>query len=203
MKKVVVMGALLLACTQSWAAGAADQLKQKLAGVKLFSAQFEQTVYDVKGRELQKAAGTLTVSRPNRFNWHTTTPDESLIVADGKDVWLWDPFVEQATAMSLKDAVVNTPFILISGTDDRFWKNYDVTREGDVFTVASRNQSELIASFRVTFDRQDNISRFDVKEAQGQWSEFRLSHFNRQPVLKGNEFIFTLPKGAELDDQRR
>lgn len=203
MKKAVVLGALLLVCSQAWAAGAADLLKQKLAGVKLFSAQFEQTVYDVKGRELQKAGGTLTVSRPNRFNWHTTSPDESLIVSDGKDVWLWDPFVEQATAMSLKDAVLNTPFILISGTDDRFWKNYDVTREGDVFTVTSRNQSELIASFRVTFDRQDNISRFDVKEAQGQWSEFRLSHFNRQPVLKGNEFIFTLPKGAELDDQRR
>ncbi|QFI54876.1 outer membrane lipoprotein chaperone LolA [Aeromonas simiae] len=203
MKKAVLMGSLLLASGQSWAAGAADQLKQKLAEVKLFSAHFEQTVFDVKGQELQKAAGELVVSRPNRFNWHTTSPDESLIVSDGKDVWLWDPFVEQATAMTLKDAVVNTPFILISGTDDRFWKNYDVTRQGDVFTVSSRNQSELIASFRVTFDRQNNISRFDVKEAQGQWSEFHLSNFNRQPALKGNEFTFTLPKGAELDDQRR
>ncbi|MGL5287143.1 outer membrane lipoprotein carrier protein [Aeromonas sp. RU39B] len=204
MKKAIAVGALmLLASTQAFANGAADQLKQKLAGVKLFSAHFEQTVYDVKGQQLQKASGELTVSRPNRFNWHTTVPDESLIISDGKDVWLWDPFVEQATAMTLKDAVVNTPFILISGNDDRFWKEYDVSRQGDVFTVTSRKPSELIASFQVTFDRDDNISRFDVKEAQGQWSEFHLSKFNRQPVLKGNEFTFTLPKGAELDDQRR
>ena len=49
------------------------------------------------------------MQRPNRFNWHTTSPDESLIVADGKDVWVYDPFVEQVTALKMKDAVLNTP----------------------------------------------------------------------------------------------
>ncbi|MBP8152677.1 MAG: outer membrane lipoprotein chaperone LolA [Aeromonas sp.] len=184
-----------------WADAASD-LKQKLTGVSLFSAKFAQTVYDSKGKELQKASGTLLVQRPNRFNWHTTTPDESLIVADGKDVWVYDPFVEQVTALKMKDAVLNTPFVLIAGNDVGLWKNYDVTQEGDVYTVTSRNKDELIASFRITFDRQNNISRFDVKEAQGQWSEFTLSSFNRKPVLKGNEFVFKTPAGVALDDQR-
>lgn len=78
-------------------------------GVSLFSAKFAQTVYDSKGKELQKASGDLLVQRLNRFNWHTTSPDESLIVADGQDVWVYDPFVEQVTALKLKDAVLNTP----------------------------------------------------------------------------------------------
>ena len=202
MKKQLLMGSILLvASSQVWADAASD-LKQKLTGVSLFSAKFAQTVYDSKGKELQKASGTLLVQRPNRFNWHTTSPDESLIVADGKDVWVYDPFVEQVTALKMKDAVLNTPFVLIAGNDNSLWKNYDVTQEGDVYTVTSRNKDELIASFRITFDRQNNISRFDVKEAQGQWSEFTLSSFNRKPVLKGNEFVFKIPKGVELDDQR-
>ncbi|MBR7631309.1 MAG: outer membrane lipoprotein chaperone LolA [Aeromonas popoffii] len=202
MKKQLLMGTvLLMASSQVWADAASD-LKQKLAGVSLFSAKFAQTVYDSKGKELQKASGDLLVQRPNRFNWHTTSPDESLIVADGQDVWIYDPFVEQVTVLKLKDAVLNTPFILIAGNDDKFWKNYDVTQEGDVYIVTSRNKDELIASFRVTFDRANNISRFDVKEAQGQWSEFTLSSFNRKPVLKGNEFVFKIPKGVALDDQR-
>ncbi|MGB6188353.1 MAG: outer membrane lipoprotein chaperone LolA [Aeromonas molluscorum] len=202
MKKQLLMGSvLLIASSQVWADAASD-LKQKLAAVNLFSAQFQQTVFDSKGKELQKASGDLLVSRPNRFNWHTKSPDESLIVADGKDVWIYDPFVEQVTALKLQDAVVNTPFILIASSDDKYWKNYDVTEQDDVFTVTSRNQDELIASFRITFDRQDNISRFDVKEAQGQWSEFTLSGFNRKPALKGNEFVFKTPKGVALDDQR-
>jgi outer membrane lipoprotein carrier protein len=202
MKKQLLMGTvLLMASSQVWADAASD-LKQKLAGVSLFSAKFAQTVYDSKGKELQKASGDLLVQRPNRFNWHTTSPDESLIVADGQDVWIYDPFVEQVTVLKLKDAVLNTPFILIAGNDDKFWKNYDVTQEGNVYIVTSRNKDELIASFRVTFDRANNISRFDVKEAQGQWSEFTLSSFNRKPVLKGNEFVFKIPKGVALDDQR-
>jgi outer membrane lipoprotein carrier protein len=56
--------------------------------------------------------------------------------------------------------------VLIAGNDNSLWKNYDVTQEGDVYTVTSRNKDELIASFRITFDRQNNISRFDVKEAR-------------------------------------
>ncbi len=202
MKKQLLMGTvLLMASSQVWADAAGD-LKQKLASVSLFSAKFSQTVYDSKGKELQKAGGDLLVKRPNRFNWHTTSPDESLIVADGKDVWVFDPFVEQVTALKLKDAVLNTPFVLITGNDDKLWKNYDVTQQGDVYTVTSRDPAELIASFRITFDRDNNISRFDVKEAQGQWTEFTLSSFNRNPVLKGNEFVFKIPKGVELDDQR-
>ncbi|MFM4962857.1 outer membrane lipoprotein chaperone LolA [Aeromonas bivalvium] len=202
MKKTLLMGTvLLIASGQAWADAASD-LKQKLAAVNLFSARFQQTVYDSKGKELQKASGDLLVSRPNRFNWHTQLPDESLIVADGKDVWIYDPFVEQVTALKLQDAVVNTPFILIASGDDKYWKHYDVVRQGNVFTVTSRNQDELIASFRVSFDRQDNIDRFDVKEAQGQWSEFTLTSFNRKPALKGSEFVFKMPKGAQLDDQR-
>ncbi|MGL6542529.1 outer membrane lipoprotein chaperone LolA [Aeromonas hydrophila] len=201
-EKQLLMGTVLLvASSQVWADAASD-LKQKLAGVSLFSAKFAQTVYDSKGKELQRAGGDLLVQRPNRFNWHTTSPDESLIVADGKDVWVYDPFVEQVTALKMKDAVLNTPFVLIAGNDNSLWKNYDVTQEGDVYTVTSRNQDELIASFRITFDRQNNISRFDVKEAQGQWSEFTLSNFNRKPVLKGNEFVFKTPAGVALDDQR-
>jgi outer membrane lipoprotein carrier protein len=98
MKKQLLMGSILLvASSQVWADAASD-LKEKLSSVNVFSATFAQTVYDSKGKELQKASGSLLVQRPNRFNWHTTSPDESLIVADGKDVWVYDPFVEQVTA---------------------------------------------------------------------------------------------------------
>lgn len=40
------------------------------------------------------------------FNWHMTQPDESILVSDGKTLWFYNPFVEQATATWLKDATV-------------------------------------------------------------------------------------------------
>ncbi len=44
--------------------------------------------------------GDLWVKRPNLFNWHMTQPDESVLVSDGKTLWFYNPFVEQATATS-------------------------------------------------------------------------------------------------------
>jgi outer membrane lipoprotein carrier protein len=53
MKKQLLMGSILLvASSQVWADAASD-LKE-LSSVNVFSATFAQTVYDSKGKELQK-----------------------------------------------------------------------------------------------------------------------------------------------------
>ncbi len=195
------LGGLLLVSLGAWADDAAV-LKQKLSTLKAFSAQFEQHVYDIEGKQLQQASGVLMLSRPDRFRWETKQPDESLILSDGKSVWMYDPFVEQVTVLKLSSAVINTPFLLISSTDDKLWRNYDVLKEDNAFTVTSRKKNERIESLRLVFDGQNRISRFEVNEAQGQRSEFQLSQFNLRPALKSDTFVFKVPDGVVVDDQR-
>jgi len=142
------------------------------------------------------------LSRPDRFRWETKQPDESLILSDGKSVWMYDPFVEQVTVLKLSSAVINTPFLLISSTDDKLWQNYEVLREDNAFTVTSRKKNERIESLRLVFDGKNRISRFEVNEAQGQRSEFQLSQFNLRPALKSDTFVFKVPDGVVVDDQR-
>ncbi len=195
------LGGLLLVSMGAWADDAA-LLKRKLSTLKAFSAQFTQNVYDIEGKKLQQASGLLSLSRPDRFRWETRQPDESLILSDGKSVWMYDPFVEQVTVLKLSDAVINTPFLLISSTDESLWRNYEVLREANTFTVTSRNRNERIESLRLVFDNKNRISRFEVNEAQGQRSEFQLSQFNLRPALKPDTFVFKVPKGVVVDDQR-
>ncbi|MBC8674504.1 outer membrane lipoprotein chaperone LolA [Aeromonas hydrophila] len=97
--------------------------------MSLFSAKFAQTVYDSKGKELQRAGGDLLVQRPNRFNWHTTSPDESLIVADGR---MSGSMILRRAGDRPQDEGCGAqhPFVLIAGNDNSLWKNYDVTQEG-------------------------------------------------------------------------
>lgn len=52
---------------------------------------------DGSGNAVQDGQGDLWVKRPNLFNWHMTQPDESILVSDGKTLWFYNPFVEQAT----------------------------------------------------------------------------------------------------------
>ncbi len=192
---------LLLLSSSAMADDAAD-LKAKLASVKLFSAHFEQSVFDIEGKKLQQSSGDMLVSRPDRFRWDTKQPDENLIVSDGSDVWLYDPFVEQVSVMRLSTAVENTPFLLITSSDPKLWSHYEILKEGDSFTVTSRQKNQRIESLRIVFDGKSQISRFEVNEAQGQRSEFQLTQFNQNPAIQADTFSFKVPDGVTIDDQR-
>ena len=198
--KSLVMTLLLL--SSSAIADDAADLKAKLASVKLFSAHFEQSVFDIEGKKLQQSSGDMLVSRPDRFRWDTKQPDENLIVSDGSDVWLYDPFVEQVSVMRLSTAVENTPFLLITSSDPKLWSHYEILKEGDSFTVTSRQKNQRIESLRIVFDGKSQISRFEVNEAQGQRSEFQLTQFNQNPAIQADTFSFKVPDGVTIDDQR-
>ena len=177
-------------------------LKKKLASIRQFSAHFEQTVTDAQGKPLQNGSGEMVLQRPDHFRWEAKKPDDNLILSDGKAVWLYDPFVEQVTVMSLSKAVVNTPFLLISSTDDKIWKNYLIDQDGSAFTITSKQKDQRIESLRMVFDNQNHITRMEVNEVQGQRSEFTLSAFNANPTLKADTFNFKTPEGVTVDDQR-
>ena len=177
-------------------------LKKKLASIRQFSAHFEQTVTDAQGKPLQNGSGEMVLQRPDHFRWEAKQPDDNLILSDGKAVWLYDPFVEQVTVMSLSKAVVNTPFLLISSTDDKIWKNYLIDQDGSAFTITSKQKDQRIESLRMVFDDKNHITRMEVSEAQGQRSEFTLSAFNANPTIKADTFNFKTPEGVTVDDQR-
>lgn len=202
MKKLASLGLLLLAVSGSALADARADLQKKLATFERFSASFTQQVYDEQGQPMQSAAGTMQLSRPDRFRWQTQSPDESLIVSNGTDVWMYDPFVEQVTIVPLEEAVRNTPFLLIAGSDGRRWQQYDVSKQGDAYVVKSRNAAELIREFSLTFDRQNRIKRFVVVESGGQRSEFSLAEVNTAPAFQAGNFRFSPPDGVMIDDQR-
>lgn len=201
-KKLVSIGVLLLSASSVAQADARADLQKKLATFDNYSADFSQQVFDEQGEQMQKANGTMQLARPDRFRWHTQAPDESVIVSNGQDVWMYDPFVEQVSIAPLAQAIQNTPFILIAGGDNSRWQHYDVSRKAGDYVVTSKDPSELISEFSIRFDNKDRIQRFSVVESGGQRSEFNLQNINTQPKVSSSTFTFTPPKGVMIDDQR-
>ncbi|MCC4263650.1 outer membrane lipoprotein chaperone LolA [Oceanimonas baumannii] len=202
MKLLITTGMILWSASTLALAGAATDLQQKLSALGRFSADFTQQVYDESGDPMQTAEGSMQLARPDRFRWHTTAPDESLIVSDGTDVWMYDPFVEQVSIVPLEQAVRNTPFLLISGGDSSRWQGYEVSKSSGNYVVTSKDPAELIQRFTLRFDDQGRLSRFTVVESGGQRSEFTLSGFNASPEQAASAFRFTPPAGVMVDDQR-
>ena len=111
---------LFAMASMAWA-NADIELQNRLNKVSVLSADFAQTVMSANGSNVQQGNGKLRIKRPNLFRMDTKSPQETQIIADGKTLWFYDPFVEQVTANWVKDAVNNTPFVLLTSNDKSHW----------------------------------------------------------------------------------
>ncbi|MDC9603431.1 outer membrane lipoprotein chaperone LolA [Xenorhabdus griffiniae] len=203
MKKLMLIGCLMMGVSigSAWA-DATQDLQGRLGKVNSFHASFTQTVTSNEGSTIQKGEGELWIKRPNLFNWHMTSPDESVLVSDGKTLWFYNPFVEQVTANWLKEATGNTPFMLIARNDPADWKQYKVMQNGNSFELTPRNANGNLKHFSITVTPDGTIQKFTAVEQDGQKSAYQLK--GQQNVNVGAEkFKFTVPEGVTLDDQRQ
>lgn len=202
MKKWLVAACLFSAIVSLPAlADDAHVLQSRLDQVNSFHAGFTQTVTSAEGGAVQQGEGELWVKRPNLFNWHMVSPDESVLVSDGKTLWFYNPFVEQVTATWLKNATGNTPFMLITRNSPDDWHQYNVKQQGDQFLLTPRTARGNLKQFTINVSPSGTINGFTAIEQDGQRSAYQLkSQINGQIDLA--KFRFTPPQGVTVDDQR-
>ncbi|MDH2997476.1 outer-membrane lipoprotein carrier protein LolA [Pasteurellaceae bacterium LFhippo2] len=201
-KKSVVGLALFSATTFAFAdAQSVAELQQRLEKASQYSADFDQTVRSSKGKEIQKGKGKFYVKRPNLFRMDTKSPQENLIVSDGETLWFYDPFVSQVTASWVKDAVSNTPFILLTSNEKSHWDQYDIKQNMDNFVLKPKSKKSSIKQFDIRIDANGLLKGFSTIEKDGQSNLYILRNISTGNVDSGL-FKFSVPKGAELDDQR-
>lgn len=199
---LALWGVLLSLVAFNVSAAADNELKTRLAKVNVLHASFTQSVYSADNQLVQEGKGELWLSRPNLFRWVMTEPDESLLVSDGKTLWFYNPFVEQVTALWLNDATNNTPFMLITRNSDAQWSKFHIAQQGDTFVLTPKSQKGEDKPFDITVTPTGKILSFVAKEADGQKSIYRLSNHTSASV-SADKFIFKVPKGVTLDDQRQ
>lgn len=177
------------------------ELQRRLEQVSQYSADFDQTVRSSKGKQIQQGKGKFQVKRPNLFRMDTKSPQENLIVSDGKDLWFYDPFVSQVTVNTVQDAVNNTPFVLLTSSDKSHWDQYDVTQNADTFVLKPKSKKSNLKQFDVRIDQNGLLKGFSTIERDGQSNLYVLRNITTGGV-SSDLFKFSVPKGAELDDQR-
>ena len=199
--KMTALTALLSASNFAFA-DAADELQNRLNQVTVLSADFSQTVTSVGGKNVQQGSGKLQIKRPNLFRMDTKSPQETQIIADGKTLWYYDPFVQQVTAQWVKDAVNNTPFVLLTSNDKSHWNQYSVTQNADTFVLKPKAKNSNIKQFDIRVDTNGVLKNFSTTEKDGQTNLYVLRNITNQ-TLADSLFQFSVSKGVELDDQRK
>ena len=198
--KMTALTALLSASSLAFA-DAADELQNRLNQVTVLSADFAQTVTSVGGKNVQQGSGKLQIKRPNLFRMDTKSPQETQIIADGKTLWYYDPFVQQVTAQWVKDAVNNTPFVLLTSNDKSHWNQYSVTQNADTFVLKPKAKNSNIKQFDIRVDANGVLKNFSTTEKDGQTNLYVLRNITNQ-TLADSLFQFSVPKGVELEASR-
>lgn len=181
---------------------AKQKLMAKLKSITHFSAQFSQTVFDNEQNIIQKSAGDIVVSKPNKIHWQTTQPEESLIVSDGSTLWLFDPFIEQVSAFSLDNSMANTPILLLSSESDAVWSKYSIQEiSTEHYKINANDEQSQVKSLNVYFNG-DEILSLTIDDVTGQKSEITLSNSNYMFIPESSLFEFVVPEGVYVDDQR-
>jgi outer membrane lipoprotein carrier protein len=178
-----------------------QELSDRLSINQGFSAQFEQTVTSADGDVVSQGKGKVDISRPRLFRWETFSPDENLIISDGKTVWYYSPFVEQVSIYNQDQATQQTPFVLLTRNDPKDWDQYFVVREGNRFTLTPVVVDNNQGVFHLVIDKKGVVSAFDVVEQDGQTTQFTFSKV-KLTVPSQSLFTFKVPEGVEIDDQR-
>nr|WP_314264574.1 outer membrane lipoprotein chaperone LolA [uncultured Moellerella sp.] len=202
MNKMMLLGTLVISLQVGSAlANASEDLQSRLSKINSFHTNFSQKVTSAEGDLIQQGDGELWVQRPNLFNWNMKSPDESVLISDGKDLWFYNPFVEQVTVTSLKDATTDTPFMLITRNNPQDWKQYSVIQQGNNFDLKPNKVNGTLKRFSITVTENGTIEKFSAVEQDGQTSAYQLSNL-QSGVIDKKQFVLSMPKGVTLDDQR-
>ncbi|MFT5789711.1 MAG: outer membrane lipoprotein carrier protein [Shewanella sp.] len=182
-------------------ADASEQLKVKLAEIDNLKANFSQTVTDINEKVIQTGEGVFALAQPNRFYWHLTVPDESLIVADGTDVWIYNPFAEEVSVMDVNQAISASPIALLVHSDPQTWSQYQVTNDGQCFAISPIDKDAGVSEVEVCFNDM-TLTRMVLKDQQGNTSNFELSAQTKVKQSESDLFKFIVPENVDIDDQR-
>lgn len=204
MLKTLAAAAALLSLP-SLATAATDSVARVdayLASMKTLSAQFTQLVQDKRGQVTDRASGTLSISRPNRFRWDYREPYPQTIVADGERLWLYDPDLEQVTVRSLAQGLGATPAMLLSGdgkVGDAFTAG-PVERRSD-WTWCRLQPKQNGSDFErvsLAFDAKNELAAMELIDKLGQVTTIQFSQLRRDTHLDDAMFVFVPPKGADV-----
>ncbi|WP_194755696.1 outer membrane lipoprotein chaperone LolA [Aliidiomarina indica] len=187
-------------------------LQAKLANLNTFQGEFIQEVYD--GDELiQEGTGYFYLERPAKLRWVTDAPDESTLVADGETLWYYNPFIEQVTLFRQSEAMQANPLLLLLDAEQANWDAFSVSYDGKkLWTVEDSDKaaagmgSVLHLAFldAVSDDPavQDMLYKLILEDGHGQRSVFSLQDMQKNQPLPAQAFIFSIPEGTDIDDQR-
>jgi len=193
--------AALLIFNPAFAADAEHRLNAALKNLDNVTADFKQTLLDEDKKVIQNSRGTLAIQRPGKFAWIYKDPFEQQIIADGKELWIYDIELDQVTVKPMDSGLASAPIMILM-------KQNDVGEEFIVSEVGQREYLYWIELKPVAKDleysqiyiglEEGEIRAMELRDNFGQSTQIVFENLRVGVVHDPATFIFTPPEGVDV-----
>ena len=171
------------------------------AALGSFQADFEQEVIDTDGRRLQQSSGRVAIQRPGRFRWDYEKPYRQLIVADGKQMWIYDEDLEQVTVSALDASLEQTPALLLSrhvNLEDNFSIRELPDSQGlQWLSMLPKDSTATYSEIRLGL-HAETLRAMELVDGFGQVTHLRFSAIRLNRSMPASLFHFSPPPGTDI-----
>jgi outer membrane lipoprotein carrier protein len=190
-----------------------DSLAQFLKQTRSMRADFVQVVAapakEGRPSKPKTSSGSFAFVRPSVFRFDYNKPFVQNIVADGKNLWLFDADLNQVTVRSQAQALGSTPASLIASASDlaTLGKEFELlaapSEAGVDWVVAKpKVKDSSLQQVRIGLRSEDGqmvLAHLDIVDAFGTRSQMRFDKVDVNPSqLTASQFNFVPPKGADV-----
>src|SRR4030095_5309452 len=186
---------------------AATAVQSHYEGVRDVSARFEQTTHAARlGTTPDKPAtsrGRVSLAKPGKMRWTYEEPEPSVVVSDGKTVWIFDPAFDEVQKLPAAEGFVTgaaAQFLLGAGDMQRDFKTTAVScsEPAAELELVPRQPATYEKVLLVVEPATGNVRQTRIVDLLGNAVvvEFRDQKFNLNPPA--SEFQFDVPPGAKV-----
>ena len=210
MKRFFTMMALAT-CAQFASADGMQSLEGFMKSAKNGRADFTQTVTapakDGQQPKVKTSTGNFEFQRPGKFRFDYKKPFEQTIVADGKNLWLFDVDLNQVTQRAQDQALGSTPAALLASAPDltAFKADFSLSsapdQDGQQWVLAEPKAKDgQIKTVRVGFVGEQ-LATLDIVDNFGQRSVLKFGNMQVNGQVAAATFQFKPPAGADVVKQ--
>jgi outer membrane lipoprotein carrier protein len=188
---------------------AIEAVQRRYEGIRDLRARFVQTTsgasVGARAPVQSISRGVVVVAKPSRMRWTYEAPEASVVVSDGKTLWIYDPGFGEVQRMPVGDGFLSgaaLQFLLGRGEMEREFEVRLISCEADAveLELTPREPTSYEKLRLLTDPRSGNVSRTRIADLLGNVAEVAFSEIEVNLGPSADVFRFEPPAGVRVID---
>lgn len=187
---------------------ATEKMQAVYASMQSFRAEFSQQLLQRESGVVEKRSGVILFQKPLRVRWETVSPHAELLMVTDREIWNYLPDEELAYRYSRELAEDSRSIIQVITGQSALSRDFDVesAQEPEDGTLIHlllypKDPTTELTEAQIWLDSGTFlIRRAMIMDFYGNTNTIELSSMQKNASVSGNDFLFTPPKGTEVED---